>query len=311
MNPASYSIANEFPVKLLHQEFCRFGKILPIHLRVCVTNKCNENCPWCEFGNVDRRAELSLAEIRQILKFFRERGTKAVSITGGGEPTCHPDYLEIIAEAMRLELKIGLETNGKLIIGGKVPFLPVAWTRLSITDVTSGKYPVANIEQFAKLAAPFPFGVAFTVPGNVSVDTAREVAKVCEDIPTCTHIRYAQEFGAPDKTSMLAVMESAGAVSTKSIFSWRDECPPGYEQCRAGMLRPFIGADGNLYPCNSVQILRAGAQRDNPQDCSLGHWIQFDKMEPFDGRKCARCFYGHINETLAMATDKPEHLEFV
>jgi MoaA/NifB/PqqE/SkfB family radical SAM enzyme len=110
---------------------------------------------------------------------------------------------------------------------------------------------------------------------------------------------------------MSAVYAAVSPVSSKSIFSYRDELPHGREHCRAGILRPFIGADGNLYPCNSVQILRQGAVCNNPPECSLGHWTAFDTIPVFDGRACARCFYDQVNDILDVAQFKPEHLEFV
>jgi MoaA/NifB/PqqE/SkfB family radical SAM enzyme len=78
-----------------------------------ITNACNFNCKVC-CANVksgDDATHLAKDEIISRLKSIRSDGGFLVNLFGG-EPTLHPDILEIIAAAHKMELNIGIATNG-------------------------------------------------------------------------------------------------------------------------------------------------------------------------------------------------------
>jgi len=87
---SSYSAAGAFPIKvLLHdrliQKIRRKGKIMPIHVQLSPTNKCNLNCSFCSCSERDKKLELSYDEIDEIMTKAKACGCESVTITGDAQ----------------------------------------------------------------------------------------------------------------------------------------------------------------------------------------------------------------------------------
>ncbi len=77
-----------------------------------ITRQCNLRCPHCfTEGGTRRRGELSTPRILALLEEWAEMGVFTVVITGG-EPTIHPDFLEITKHAHTLGFAVSIATNG-------------------------------------------------------------------------------------------------------------------------------------------------------------------------------------------------------
>jgi radical SAM protein with 4Fe4S-binding SPASM domain len=92
---------------------------LPILSEVAITYRCNLRCTFCYAGcnctknpiGGDER-EMTVAEIRRVLRKIREQAkVPSVSFTGG-EPTLRRELPELVAFAKRLGLRVNLITNG-------------------------------------------------------------------------------------------------------------------------------------------------------------------------------------------------------
>ncbi len=101
-------ILNETP----HEESCKNQ----FHgLALEITRKCNLRCIHCYLSAGDsNNSELTLSEIKELLKFTKDSGGVSVAL-GGGEPLMRDDCIEIIEYAASLDLLISLGTNGTLI----------------------------------------------------------------------------------------------------------------------------------------------------------------------------------------------------
>lgn len=88
-----------------------------INFEIDLTNGCNHRCSFCQWGHwiQTNRATLSgdivLKTLPELIKF----GTKAITWTGGGEPTIHKDFFNILDKSFKLGLENGLLTNGSLL----------------------------------------------------------------------------------------------------------------------------------------------------------------------------------------------------
>ena len=87
---ASYSAAGTLPIKiLLHdkliQRIRKEGKIMPIHVQLCPTNKCNLSCAFCSCSERDKKLELSYENIDEIMTKAKHCGCESVTITGDAE----------------------------------------------------------------------------------------------------------------------------------------------------------------------------------------------------------------------------------
>jgi wyosine [tRNA(Phe)-imidazoG37] synthetase (radical SAM superfamily) len=133
----SYSSSNIYPSKVLKaKELCvsNFGFIHPIHVQLCPTNICNLNCPFCSCSKREKTQELSMVQMKKIICDFNELGTKAVTITGGGEPCCYKDLGQILQLLSDLGISSGMVSNGLLLEKHKYSLPLLTWCRVSASD---------------------------------------------------------------------------------------------------------------------------------------------------------------------------------
>jgi uncharacterized radical SAM superfamily Fe-S cluster-containing enzyme len=81
-----------------------------------ITPKCNLACPICLVSGCDHK-ELSVTEVEQIIdNLVRYEGKINMLTLSGGEPTVHPNFLEIVDACRRPEIGIlSVSTNGVLL----------------------------------------------------------------------------------------------------------------------------------------------------------------------------------------------------
>jgi len=88
-----------------------------INFEIDLTNGCNHRCSFCQWGSYiqTNRATLKSKIVIQTLPELIHYGTKAITWTGGGEPTVHKDFFKLLGMAWDLGLDNGLLTNGSLL----------------------------------------------------------------------------------------------------------------------------------------------------------------------------------------------------
>lgn len=109
--------------------------IYPITVEFSITNKCNSKCLFCNDRKLRNKyyEELPVDIVKKNLTDMSRVGVKGVVFEGGGEPTVHPDFAEIITYAKSLGFQVGLITNGyKLKDYYKEIMDSVEWVRISL-----------------------------------------------------------------------------------------------------------------------------------------------------------------------------------
>jgi radical SAM protein with 4Fe4S-binding SPASM domain len=107
-----------FPFKILlfpdvYGKLVNREPTIPINLEINLTNRCNHRCGWCTYGYLhNNQDELEVSVVEGLLKTARAMGVKSVTWTGGGEPTLHPHFEQLISSAASFGFKQGLNTNG-------------------------------------------------------------------------------------------------------------------------------------------------------------------------------------------------------
>lgn len=92
----------------------------PRDVVLSLSNICNLNCIYCEgqtplLGqnlNKIKRNMLDFESIKQIISEFYVLGVENVLIIGSGEPTMHPNFMEIFSMIQKLGMRINLYSNG-------------------------------------------------------------------------------------------------------------------------------------------------------------------------------------------------------
>jgi len=310
-----YTAASSFPWKLIRntKDIVDGTKLTPYHIQVIPTNRCNGNCPWCSCRDVDRDLELDIGELRDILYYFYNLGTKSMTITGGGEPTMHPDLKEFVNYAHILDIDCGMVTNGLKIAASKdiheYDYLnKLTWMRISVID-TIGHYNTDIIKKTCKKLRNVDVGISFTVTKDVNIETAKEVCKVAEEIDNLTHIRFVQDLVELPRDIMVSVFDACH-WSSKAIFQDRSEYSKGSCDCLLSKVKPVIDASGHIFPCCGVQYA-GDTVNCMPEEFKMCHWSDFEDIKHFSGEVCKRCYYKEYNHVLQNLIRDWAHLDFI
>ncbi|OGP95038.1 MAG: hypothetical protein A2157_04745 [Deltaproteobacteria bacterium RBG_16_47_11] len=87
--------------------------ISPISINLDLTSACNFSCPFCVDSKlVNAGKSLTLGEVKKTIDTLHSRGLLSVILIGGGEPTLHKGFGEVVRYIKSKRLQIGIVTNG-------------------------------------------------------------------------------------------------------------------------------------------------------------------------------------------------------
>lgn len=132
--------------------------IIPITMELDLTNVCSHRCPLCAGRRLANSAQEELfavagdgeqipkANAAQHIAQMAEAGVRAVTFTGGGEPTVHPDLGELVGLAASLGLDVGLITHGGLLHKHDVEKLVAncTWIRVSVDASSPEEFQITH-----------------------------------------------------------------------------------------------------------------------------------------------------------------------
>ena len=317
---ASYTAANSIPVKILLDEELikafRNGRILPRHIQFIPTNRCNMNCPFCSCSERNKKLELDFKLACRIIDLCHKLGTKAVTITGGGEPLLYPQFNELLAYFISKNIKVGLVSNGLLLHTSRLD--GITWCRISNGDYrtfsteyeknlkeTVGKYPGIDWA-FSHVVSEFP-----------NLDEIGRIVQFGNE-NSFTHIRLVSDLFKPENVPMDPIrkyLREKGINDTRVIYQGRKEYTKGGD-CYICFLKPLIGPDAKVYTCCGVQYALKEPSMDLPPELCLGDALEMDKIisgsnKPFDGKICVKCYYENYNIILKSLLSNIEHQDFL
>lgn len=96
----------------------------PVNVEVDLSNRCNLGCAGCHMAATHTRGPLAsrrMVEVGDLIQAplafnllgqLETAGVQSVTWSGGGEPTLHPEFCQIVNYAHFAKLKQGLYTNG-------------------------------------------------------------------------------------------------------------------------------------------------------------------------------------------------------
>ncbi len=316
MNRESYTSASVFPSKLLHQKVIEDGKIIPIHLQISPTNACNLNCSFCSCGDRDKKKQLSLEQVIKVIDVCAERGTKAITWTGGGEPLMNPDLNEMIFYASSKRIQSGLVTNG-LLLNRLDHHNNLTWCRISSSDDREfADYPI-SVEYARKVNPQTDFAFSYVLTKNPNYDLIGKLINLANK-NNFTHVRIVSDLcdldNVPPMDEIKARLKCDKIDDSKVIYQGRKDSTKGTKDCYISLMKPVIAPEG-IFGCCGIQYAIHGQPRDMVDKLKMGELKDLskiiDKQKYFDGSICDTCFYGEYNSALSKLLTKPEHLEFV
>ena len=101
---------------------------------------CNLKCPYCSVSKRIKSNRIKMDVIKKYVCDLKERGLKAVILTGGGEPTLYPYFNELVRWLKKESLSVALITNGTNINSVSADVWKLfSWVRVSLNFVDDYK----------------------------------------------------------------------------------------------------------------------------------------------------------------------------
>ncbi len=260
-------------------------------LRLSITDRCNFRCTYCLSENVQFFAKprlLRADEISRVARLAADLGVSKIRLTGG-EPTLHPELVEIVASIRRsCDASIALITNGSLLTPTRLRELRdagLARITVSIDSLQADRFAsitrsrcspsdVLRVIADSIAAGLTPVKVNAVLLRGVNHDEAADLAGIARTMGV--EVRFIEYMpldssGGWDPSLWVSAAETRAAIekrhalrevaaddraSTARLFDFADGAP-GRVGFIAPISSPFCGAcsrlritaDGMVRPC--------------------------------------------------------------
>lgn len=159
----------------------------PVNVEIDLSNRCSHGCNWCHFAFTHTRGPLAGKRDKpegailggdlmdydlaySILPQLKKAGVKSITWTGGGEPTLHPRFMDIVGVAAWLGLEQGLYTHGGHITPALADLLKqeLTFVYVSLDECTPESFKASKgVDRFSKVIEGIKFLVAAV--GNATI----------------------------------------------------------------------------------------------------------------------------------------------
>lgn len=256
---------------------------IPIRAMIELTHRCNLTCSHC-FIAPTLSGELTLAEIKTLLKDLSELGTILLTLTGG-EVLVRKDFFDICSYARELGFALHIKTNGTLINEGiaeeisrlnpisvDVSFYGAdAESHDGVTGVKgSFNASIRAVEQLAASEVPVLINTVLMMGTSNSYAETRDLAKSLgvgfqiDPVVVVKSDGSAETIACRTDESCLAdfmtdmIDDYSKSLVTNVTFDDAREARP----CASGATGIFVSADGIVSPCVLLR-LDCGNVKDN------------------------------------------------
>lgn len=313
----------------------------PVMAHISLINACNLTCSFCCFANRDLSEKLSKEKVKQALNSFKKIGVTGVEFTGGGEPTIHPDFHEIVQYAHELGFKLGLCTNGKLLgtrIGKEIVKL-FSWIRLGLYGFYEGyEYDLSVFEGTnTTISAAYVWDEAVTTSSNPNITgnwTNTVSKKLSKNFQTRENflcmIEWVEENKVPTRIAFNAIKsldkvkedietirQTIKDMNLKYAFlsDFNFKGDRRNSNCYMHMIKPFLFTDGYIYACPSAELSLENNYNYVPESqfmvCSVDDIEEFYSKPPsIRNHACKFCKYAMQNELIEDIVTNTDHNEF-
>ncbi len=323
--------------------------IIPTRVQLIISDLCNQNCHFCayrmsggfstenfpdEAGRKNPRRFMPTEKAVEILYDCAELGVKAIEFTGGGEPTVHPDHIEIINCAQKFGLQTGLVTNG-VKLKEHTTLGRLTWLRVSLDAGCKETYEeIRQSKQWDKVLANIKLATSFKHPYLgvgfvITRENYREILVACKLVKSLgvPYIRLSAMFSHQGAGYYKGIYEEIGRLREEAkkledetfkvidFFGDRIEdlelASPDYDFCGYQQFVLYIGGDQKVYSCCTNAYTTHGEIGDLREQ-SFKEWISSHHRYDFDARKCHHCQFNSKNLLINYLIEpNPPHVDFV
>ena len=289
-------------------DFCKRHEI-PADLHVDLTDACTERCVHC-YVPQNQRDFLPYEMVEKVLREFRAMNGLTVHLTGG-EAMLHPDFERICRLCVELNLNFIIFSNMTLCDEKRIVFLKEVdpqFINVSLYSMNAAEHdaitrlPGSWQKTMDALLACEKAGVhcriatpllkenqtAFAALKRFAMEHRMHLVPSCDIVSradhTCTNLNHAcsaEELG----TVLRANLE---------IFDeeWDGKMPNVTNKaCSIGLVRLYLNAKGNYYPCDCMHGYVLGNVRENTlEEIWRGEKLNYLRgLKNRDFGECASC----------------------
>jgi molybdenum cofactor biosynthesis enzyme MoaA len=322
--------------------------VLPSAIDIDLTNVCNQDCFYCNTAEfrakfLDTPPKEKFIDLIDKLADWRNHtplsvGTvRSICFTGGGEPTVHPQYHEIIEYAIDKGFVVTLITNGSKL-DKLVKHLPkekiskILWVGVDIDSGLPESYEdirkslttyamLPRVKDNIRLAVAAGFNIdikALLMPQNTTdielealFDFVKDTGARQLHIRPLFDLETQKVFDVTDEIKQKIQSISSVTGIKYRLPEYRIE-PRTYTKCHQMFMYTIFSANGDITVCCEAK----GASK-----FSIGNWLSTDPRDLWMGKRhmevynttntmqCAPCKPNKINNIIQKDLDDPSLLE--
>lgn len=343
--------------------------VAPIQVQLIISDLCNQNCKFCAYRldnytsnqlfktidpithiiNNNPNRMIPKDKCFEILNDCVEIGTKAIQYTGGGEPTVHPNHIEIFQKTLDLGLDLALVTNG-MILRKELPEILShgKWVRISVDCSNAQSYSyIRNVsekvfyrvldnisciikEREKNKQSELIIGVGFVVNKD-NYNEIYDAVKISKDLGV-DNIRISAAFTVENYHYHDSYYIVARDMARKAKEDFEDsnfkvfnlfgdriqdliDQKPEYDFCAYMYLDTYIGGDLNVYRCCNLAYNEKGLIGSIKDKRFKDFWFSEDiilKYNSFNATSCERCMFNNKNRFINYVLEKkPLHVNYI
>ena len=314
----------------------------PVMIHILPYNPCNLTCSFCCFANRAMKESLSLEQVKKVLLSFRKLGTTGVEFSGGGEPTLHPQFDDMIRYAHELGYKIGVCTNGTTLKKVKTWDL-FTWVRLGMYGFDEGyEYDLSVLRGYpVEISAAYVWDMALETSQNPNItgvwvdNKNRRISPNTQKLENFyTMLSWVEDNRIPTRIAFNAIKSTDNVqqdIETirGQLATWEHDNnrPLQYaflsdfnykgqrrnDHCYMHMIKPCITAKGDVLVCPSSELAPENNYMANEEFkvCDIdGIEEYYSKPPKMRHHRCSFCKYAMANELIDDITTETHHNEF-
>lgn len=241
----------------------------PISVELTLTNACNLKCIYCSDQELRERqgcSNMGFNIFNNLFEDLAKGGTKGVVFEGGGEPTLHPQFEQLVYCARQHGLAVGLITNGTKCIAGDV-LKELEWIRVSLDASNAEEYynlkkvdcfeeVLSNIAHYSKYCKTVGVGYVVTNQNMSDIETLilrlrslgtsyiqmRPVVDNDNLMLNENNLRYLEFYRS---ASFNVIVDGMNENAEKGNFGL---------PCYASSITSVISGDGSVFLCGRLNV---------------------------------------------------------
>mgnify|MGYP001224882359 CR=1 FL=1 len=284
-------------------------RVAPLHLDMGISSGCNMACTFC-YGVIQNRDGFGTnskkifhtptKSILQTFKDAKEIGVRSIALIGEGENTLHPDFHDIISYGKKIDLDLGLATNGIRIRHDKLDVVldSLKWIRFNISAGTKETFQkihrvnqmdrvLGNARALAKLKAEKKYNCVIGFQMVVTKENMNDIVPLAKLGKECG-VDYFVVKPCSDTFDSRLDSPKGEYIEALDIFKEAEQYSNENYTVNIKWKKVLNGGWKDYGTCHGTQFILGVSGRGDVFPC--GHWFQERREEFLMGNLIEKSF---------------------